>query len=125
MDNKKILIQSEGREAFDLAFQLSLIDSWGARKITHYLDDPDKGLVLFYIESKGAIKLPAPLAWKGAADLAWAWLQSQDKSKYLEYCDHDGSNGHGFRIYNDNWNRVGNYWHSVIAVQPIWAWYGK
>lgn len=42
MDNKKILIQSEGRAAFDLAIQLSLTDKYGVKKITHYLDDPKK-----------------------------------------------------------------------------------
>lgn len=125
MDNHKILIQSEGRAAFDLAFQLSLTGKYGVKKITHYLDDPEKGLILFYIESNNAIKLPVPLDWKGAADLAWAWLQNQDESVYDDLLDHDGSNGHGFRIYNDAWGRVGEYWHSVIAVIPIWAWYGK
>jgi hypothetical protein len=44
---------------------------------------------------------------------------------YGDQPDHDGSNGKGFHIYNEAWNRIGNCWTADFAVEPSWAWYGK
>lgn len=123
MDNRLISIQSEGRKAFDLAFELFLNNETA----THYLDDPKKGLILFWGAdvSHTYVKFPIPLNAKQAADLAWAWLSSKKDDEYLDWCDHDGSDGHGFKVYNEEWNKVGGMSYSILAVQPVWAWYGK
>lgn len=126
MDNRLISIQSEGRKAFDLAFQL-FFDNAAGGKASHYLEDKDAGLILFwhndeYIKPN---KLPYDMDWKAAADLAWGWLQSQPEDNYREYLDHDGSNGHGFKIYNENWGHVKGSSYAFMAILPVWAWYGK
>lgn len=72
-----------------------------------------------------ANKLPYPMAWKEAADLAWGWLLNQPKEKYQEYLDHDGSNGKGFRVYNEDWGHVAKSHYAFLGVLPVWAWYGK
>jgi hypothetical protein len=124
MDNRIISVQSEGRKAFDLAFQL-LFDNAPGDTVTHYIDHPKAGLILLWSSESNAIKLPVPLKWKEAADLAWAWLGSKTDKEYTEYCDHDGSNGHGFRVYCEDWGHVGGYHYGVLGVVPVWAWYGK
>jgi hypothetical protein len=42
------------------------------------------------------------------------------------WCDHDGSNGDGWRIYTGEWGHVGEHgYRAPFAVRPIVAWYGK
>lgn len=137
MDNREIDIKAEGRKSFDLAFQLFFE---GHSKATHYFEHPEKGLVFLWHEDSfnlnkvGALpadkctkanKLPYSMDWKAAADLAWGWLLEQPKEKYLDALDHDGSNGKGFRVYNESWTHVAGSHYGICAVQPIWAWYGK
>lgn len=122
MDNRLIVVQSEGRKSFDLAFQLFFVNDI---KATHYLDYPEKGLVFFWHEYAKAIKLPAPLNALQAANIAWTWLETKSDKEYLEWLDHDGSDGHGFKVYNEDWNKVAGLPFSILAVQPVWAWYGK
>lgn len=126
MDNRHISVQSEGRKAFDLAFQL-LFDNAPGSKATHYFEDPKKGLVLLWHEDEGkkSIKLPSPLSWKGAADLAWEWLSNQKEDNYHDFLDHDGSNGQGFKVYNEDWGHVAGSHYAILGVYPVWAWYGK
>jgi len=47
MDNGVIDIRSEGREAFDLSFQLFFKRR---SKATHYFDHPEKGLIFLWHE---------------------------------------------------------------------------
>lgn len=124
MDNRHISVQSEGRKSFDLAFQLIFEGAPGG-KATHYLEDSDKGLVFLWHEEKGASKLPYAMDWKASADLAWGWLQERRHEEYREVLDHDGSNGKGFRVYNEDWGHVAGSFYGILAVLPVWAWYGK
>lgn len=132
MDNRHISIQSEGRPAFDLAFQL-LFDNAPGKKASHYFEHPDKGFIMLWhedsfmigIEQKLANKLPYPMDWKSAADLAWGWITNQPKESYKESLDHDGSNGKGFMVYNEYWGHVANSHYAFLGVLPVWAWYGK
>jgi hypothetical protein len=127
MDNRIISIQSEGRKDFNLAFQLMFNNN--CVKATHYFEHPDKGLILlwhecFFNEIK-VCKLPHAMEWKAAADLAWDWMSKRKDGEYQDWCDHDGDDGHGFRIYNEAWRQVAGSPYAILAVLPIWAWYGK
>lgn len=133
MDNRVISIQSEGWRAFQLAFEL-LWDNCPGGKATHYYHHPKHGLVLlwkhddFYIPetpNQPALPLPFAMNLKAATDMAWSWLQEQSDSSYQDYCDHDGSMGKGFKVYNEAWGHVANSHYAFLAVVPIWAWYGK
>jgi hypothetical protein len=130
MDNKHISIQSAGRHAFDLAFKVSFMSEYDKEepkaKATHYFEHKEKGLVFLWSEDKSvnSVKLPVALNWKGAAELAWQWLSDQPEENYQDYLDHDGSNGKGFRVYNEVWGHVISH-YAIIAVLPIWAWHGK
>ena len=143
MDNRHISIQTEGKKALDLAMQL-MWDNAPGGKATHYCDHPTYGFVLFWhgdekelmgkddwtkpaVEKIMApvIKLPFPMDCKAATEMVWSWLQEQPKEKYREELDHDGSNGRGFKIYNEYWGHVGSSHYAILAVLPVWAWYGK
>lgn len=132
MDNEIISIQSEGRKSFDLAFQI-FFEGKRLFKATHYAEVPGKGFVLFWSQdtvlAKGsqivASKLPYSMAWKAASDLAWGWLSERKDEEYTDWCDHDGSDGHGFKVYNEAWGRVADSNYGILAVLPVWAWYGK
>jgi hypothetical protein len=144
MDNRHITVQSEGRKAFELAMQL-LFDNAPGGKVSHYSDHPTYGFVLFwdgdedYLSEASydahdlkkekvtspIVKLPYAMNCKAATDLAWEWLQAQPNDKYQDQCDHDGSNGKGFKVYNEYWGHIGDSHYSVLAVLPVWAWYGK
>jgi len=133
MDNRHISVQSEGRKAFDLAFQL-LFDNAPGAKATHYFEHSEKGFVLLWsadsfhtatTSSVPANILPYAMDWKAAADLAWGWLSERKKEDYREYLDHDGSNGKGFKAYNEDWGHVAGSHYGILAVLPVWAWYGK
>ncbi len=130
MDNRNISIQTEGKDAFYLAFQL-FFDAHG--KATHYFEHPDKGFLLLWHEDtfmldnnrKSASKLPFPMDWKAAAELAWGWLLNQPEESFRDYYDHDGSNGRGFKVYNEAWGHVAGSHYAFLGVLPVWAWYGK
>lgn len=132
MDNRIISVQSEGRGAFYLAFQL-VFDNAPGGKASHYIEHPEFGLIFLWSKDKflidnvevAAIKLPYPMGWKAAGDLAWGWLKDQPDNKYKEYLDHDGDNEHGFRVYNEDWGHVAESHYAICAVLPVWAWYGK
>lgn len=131
MDNRVISIKSHGRKDFDLSFELMFESA--TRRATHYYDHIVKGFVLLWHEdnlmdrgsTKPALALPFKMAWKECSDMAWGWLQEQPKERYTDYIDHDGSDGKGFHIYNEDWGHVAGSHYGILAVQPIWAWYGK
>lgn len=124
MDNRLIIVQSKGRKSFNSAFEL-LFESSPSKKATHYIEDPKKGLIFLWKEEPNSVKLLVPSDANQAADLAWAWINSKPDKDYLEYMDHDGSNSHGFKVYNETWSRINDHPYSILAVQPVWAWHGK
>ena len=84
----------------------------------------EKRLVFFWAEPNKTEGF-RPLTEFGsatAAEIAQKWLDHVD---YGPEPDHDGSNGKGWRIYNETWGYVGHEWAAIIAVTPRWAMYGK
>lgn len=97
---------------------------------THYMLWPGKGLVFFWTEPRAAeqVGAPEPIGFPfkmdadGAAEFARRWLAD---TEYPKQPDHDGDNSKGWRVYNEAWGHIGNYWSAIIAVQPTWAMHGK
>ena len=123
MDNFKIDIIWEGQARFReiLGMVLGKHNS-KSKKFEYYEIDEKLGLILYWTESKNAIKLPYPMDAKALVDFAWNWLQSAD---YGREPDHDGDNGKGWRIYTEGWGQVKSDWATICAIEPIWAMYGK
>lgn len=129
MDNKHISVQHVSREAFDLTFNLFFLSEYSNAtecKATHWIDHPEKGLILLWSEDRynNSTKMLAPLNWKEAASLSWSWLTSLPKDRYPAYPDIDGSVEKGYTIYNEAWGHVISH-YAILAVKPSWALYGK
>lgn len=74
-------------------------------------------------EAAGRVKeLPFPLDDVQALEFVDGWLKASD---YGQQPDHDGSNGKGWRVFNNDWGRVDEDFRSFVAIQPVWAMYGK
>jgi hypothetical protein len=125
MDNRQIDIYSEGESDFKLAMQLAT-SHWGnERKTVGYSIEQEGSIMVLYWTDKHHKMIPLPYEMNTAeiTSFVWGWLQ---KTKPLgQQPDHDGDNGHGFRIYNESWGHVMNRWEAFIAITPIWAMYGK
>lgn len=133
MDNFHVDITSEGHEQLVLAIQIL----WGVRltprTATHYRVDAAKGLIFYWMDpyaggsrkvepARAVIPLPFPMKADLAVPFIEAWLNQAD---YGREPGHDGSNGHGFRAYVEEWGRVKGEDCSFAAFKPQWAWYGK
>lgn len=123
MDNHRIDLTWEGEERFRTVLGL-LVDKHGGKhkSFTHYIEDPNYGLILLWTDRDNATKFPRAKNAKRLVDFAWEWLQKQD---YGREPDHDGSNGKGWRLFNEAWGHVKNDWAAFVAIQPAWAMYGK
>lgn len=137
-DNLHIDVRAKTRETFDLAIQIAMEFE---PAVEAYTIDKKKGLVLLWCaeEYSGGRKLghpfPTRLDAKGAADMAWTWLQKEwekdpkDRVAFdpggKPYEDGEVDNDNGFRVYNEEWGHVGDHTYSVCAIQPASIWIGK
>jgi hypothetical protein len=123
MDNNHISITWEGEERFRNILSLILDQRKGKTgKIEHYCIDPDYGMIFFWTDCTISQPMPYPMKVDAAVQFAWNWLQTAD---YGPEPDHDGSNGRGWRIFNETWGHVKGEWAGICAIQPAWAMYGK
>lgn len=143
MDNQKFDITSESDRALELSIELVMTRKWtppeGERAYFWLIDPPleDRKVSRLIISMwkdprpyyhdgyKDEIQWTAfltPLDHVGLTDQVKRFLASAD---YGPDPGHDGSNGRGFRVYNEAWARIGNCWTADFAVEPSWAWYGK
>lgn len=121
MDNFHFDLTSEGPlvKPMEIAFMRP------TQRAEGYLVHREKGLVFFWYLGGAPddfVRLPFKLDPIGAADFAMRWLAEQD---YGNQPDHDGDNGKGWRLYNEEWGQVGGWTGSFIAVKTAWAMYGK
>lgn len=124
MDNRHVDITSEGNDDLDLALRIIWSNAPGG-KATHYTfinSDGTNTMVLLWNEEKGAIALPFPLDLGGAINFVINWLKNV---QYGPQPDHDGSNGKGWRVYNERWGHVAGYRCAIVGITPRWAMYGE
>lgn len=149
MDNRQIDVTSEGAAALAAAVGIVWPNAHGG-KVTHFKIVNVKNVTDYYKDATGEVtghsteSMPAAdgtptliLAWyaddgfqalpyphdrDAAIQLITGWLKTVD---YGEAPDHDGSNGKGWRIFNDSWGHVAGSHYGVLGVQPAWAMYGK
>jgi hypothetical protein len=122
MDNRKIDIHSEGETDFITAMQLATKQGH-TQTIGYSLELDGSVMVLYWAKSEKMTPFPYEMSRSEITAFVWGWLQ---KMKPLgDAPDHDGDNGHGFRVYNEAWGHIMNRWEAFIAITPIWAMYGK
>lgn len=138
-DNFKVQVISEGPDRLRMAMSIMFFDKYKnpryPKRATHYSIDPQAGLVFYDYQfplkeperaqtkiPTDLIRLPFTLDAAGAADFALRWLA---ECEYPREPDHDGDNGKGWEVYNNQWSRVTDDWHSFVGVRPAWQMYGK
>ena len=142
MDNRQIDVTSQGREALALAMEI-IWDNAPGGKATHYrvmnlrrqigdgldeklVEDPDgtPTMILLWHEegNQESSEMAYPHSREQATGFVRGWLGSVE---YGPEPDHDGSNGKGWRVFNEYWGHVAGYRYAIVAVQPAWAMYGK
>lgn len=119
MDNFRFDVTHDSEEALKHVLAIAFD---GHAKAIGYRQDKDKGLVLYWTERPEMIPLPFKIDAEAARVVVMGWLAEQD---YGKDPDHDGSNKRGWRAYNEAWGRIGDDYGAFLAVQPVWATYGK
>lgn len=141
MDNFKLDVVSEGKDTFKFAMSIAMAHHRSASHyavIEHKADVNEwnknakkrKTLVLFWTNDDGFKPTPSafPCEMKGNAlvEFVWHWLEDAwEKRIHGDEPDHDGSNGNGWRIFNEDWGHVANSHYAFVGIQPVWAMYGK
>lgn len=75
-------------------------------------------LILYWTDGVAeARELPYPLSIERVHPFAVGWLEQVD---YGPEPDHDGDNGRGWRVFTG----LAGY-QTIVAIQPVWALYGK
>lgn len=146
MDNRTVDIVSVGDESLELALKLIWCSAPGGKashfKIVnlkektrycnqptthHYTElfsDPEgvPTLILMWHADKDAEALPYPIDFAGSLQFVKGWL---NQANYGKQPDHDGDNDKGWRVFTESWGHVAGYSYSFVAIQPVWAMYGK
>lgn len=123
MDNFRLSVGSEGEGHFKAALRLAFDHSPG-QKATHYRVTKEYGLIFYWTDPKkeDVKELPYVMDYDAAVSFAWNWLKTAD---YGHEPDHDGDNGEGFLIFNEDWGHVDHDHYAFVAIKPMWAMYGK
>ena len=119
MDNFRIDVTCEGEDSLSLVMKLAFRDG---RKARGYRVSKEKGLILYWSINERVTAFPFGLDAEAAAKMVSGWLAEQD---YGREPNHDGDNGKGWRVYNEDWGQVDSEWQAFLAVKPVWAMYGK
>jgi hypothetical protein len=112
-------------QALELAFAIAGYKGVVAWRVTR-----KSGLILDWTDgATGSAKLPAPMNAKQVMSIVLPWLQSEaaketELDSWDMNADHDGDNGPGWRVYCGEWGHVEG-WHAIVAVKPVFMWYGK
>jgi hypothetical protein len=123
MDNFAIDITCQGRKNLELAIQIAF--SFHSKAVAFRIH-PEKGLILYWAAAANSTPLAYPTDAAGAAVLVWGWLTTEGGSaSKRQEPDHDGSNGDGWRVYNEGWGHVDGQYQAFVAITHAWAMYGK
>jgi len=121
MDNFHIDVTCQGSKPMLLALEIAFTNCPGSKAIGYRVIE-NKGLVLYWTEADNVTPFLSKMTFAEVEPIIQGWLKEQD---YGEQPDHDGSNGKGWRVYNEAWGHVNNEWEAFVAIEPAWAMYGK
>ncbi len=132
-DNRVFNINGQGKEMLSLVMQLAFHQA-GRREALGWMDNREKGLIFYGHQPSNPgqwERLPVPFDCAACTELAWAYLSSELAWKAIQLegwdrnLEHDGSNDRGWRVYCEDWGKVGESDDAIIAVTPAYLWYGK
>ncbi len=119
MDNTLINIQSEGRKNFERAMQIAA-SRWNTTVGFRIYENK---MVLYWTKSDKTILLPYEMNIEKITEFAWGWLEATKPT--AKEPDHDGDNDKGFHLFTESWGQVFGEYQAYVAIEPIWAMYGK
>lgn len=112
-------VTARGREALEHALAVVFTDLVSGRlRATHYTINHQHGLVLMHCLHRSppeeAVAFAEPLERAEATEAVWQWLAD---SRYSPD-EHDGAVAFGFRVYNETFGIVGDWWGAFAAIRP-------
>jgi hypothetical protein len=139
MDNRQFNVNGKGKDMLLRALELACIQKGSEdvpAAIRGWKITPEHGMILYWAvdnpRESGVYPLPFPGC--SASDMLamiWVWLENSEQramvkvDKWDANAHHDGSNGHGWRVYCEDWGHVDGNSFAICAVKPVWLWYGK
>jgi hypothetical protein len=134
MDNIVFNVNGSSKGQLLATIKLALMSQYHDDKeqtVAAWKIDPKKGFILYWSDSSGANKFPVPLSSDEITDIVWKWLKSEEGEKFPTLgkwdinMSHDGHNKRGFRVYTEDWGQVDGDSYSIVAIRPVYCWYGK
>ncbi|MEN6303190.1 MAG: hypothetical protein ABFD96_10730 [Armatimonadia bacterium] len=129
MDDNRVFNVNGGSRDMLLA-TLKLAFAQAGFNARAWVQDDAKGMLLLWWPGDRVQALPGSLSAEGVLPLVEAYLES-DAAKRVECegwdadADHDGHNSGGWRVYVEDWGRVGGYSSVICAIRPAFMWHGK
>lgn len=145
MDNFHIDILAEGEKTLAEAIRIAFRHNAPGQRATHWaiIEHAFRGIEWHERDAPGPTRPTMVFYWSDPSDkratstvvelkhgeatvMIQRWLESlKEKGKWPRQPDHDGSNGHGYRVFVEGWGHVHDNHYAIVAVQPTWAMYGK
>jgi hypothetical protein len=127
MDNFHIDLTAEGEETLLQVFEIAFRHNAAGGKAEGTFETKNRDGVPALVfcwgsEDERVVKLPSPIGFELATQIALNWLES---AKWSEEPEHDGDNARGFHVYVEDWGHVDGNPYAIVAVAPEWAMYGK
>lgn len=129
-DNTVFNVNGVGLEDLTATLKLALKQS-GHSKINSYTFDKKYGLILYWSDTVGAVKLGNGHTPEQVAKFFEYWITTEEAESVeftedyeKDYNDSDVSTDLGWRVYISDFNGV-NSSYVLFAIKPCYIWYGK
>ena len=131
MDNRIFNVNGEGEKMLLAALELAFMQRDENTRCVAW-QTTEKGLILLCDQCKDSTPLPSSkgMTAAGVLPMVIGWLSSVDlngieMNMWDDDHDHDGGNSLGWRVYCEDWGKVGGNGSAICAVKPAFMWYGK
>lgn len=129
MDNRIFNVNGTGEKMLLSALELVFMQR-GEKTTCSAWQATEKGLILLWYKCEGSTPLPSSKGMTAVEVLPMVlgWLSDVD-IRDIEMgrwdVDQDGHNSIGWRVYCEDWGKVGGNSSAICAVKPAFMWYGK
>lgn len=128
LDNFLINVRAREKETFALALRIAFSRF---HKASHWSQNKEYGLILYWYEEKESTPFPIPLDVETAIEFCWNWYSNVDRKQFtlssmdVYHADGDAIMKPAFRIFCEDWGHVNHSHYGICAILPVWAWLGK
>lgn len=135
MDNKIFNVNGSGYAMLEQTLILAFMQSGGESypsTAKGWIFNKDKGLILLWsVDGRTDVcRFPIPMFASDVVNMVYKWLGSNEAltmtfTGWDADADHDGCNELGWRVYVEDWGKVGGDSGAICAVRPSYNWLGK